>query len=95
MTQLSDLRPGDLLSIPQVQKLVPVGRSTIYKWVEDGALPCIRVGATRRRRGRVLVHRYDLRAFLEKSRQARVVAPTRVDVDGILEELRGGRKRRA
>ena len=89
------VREGDLLTIAQVQQFLPVGRSSIYALCESGELAHYRVGATRRRKGRILVHRDDLLAFIGKSRQARSVAPTRVDVDGLLDEIRGGRKRRA
>ena len=62
------LAEGDLLTIPQVQRLLPLGRSTIYGLVARGALPSYRVGATGGGRGRVLVARADLEAFIEKSR---------------------------
>ena len=88
------LAPGDLLSVPQVLALVPIGRSTLYQLIEDGELPAYRVGATRRRRGRILVAKADLIAFLARSRQARTGAPTRVDVDGILDSIRNGRTSR-
>ena len=40
-----DLQVGDLLTVPQAQKLMPVGRSTLYALIESGDLPHYRVGA--------------------------------------------------
>ncbi len=60
--------PGDLLTVSQVLKILPLGRSTIYGLVARGALPSYRVGAAGGGRGRVLVARADLEAFIEKSR---------------------------
>ena len=82
------LAAGDLLTIRQALEILPVGRSTLYALCDSGELPCFRVGATPRRRGRLLIHRDDLTTFLENSRQARALAPQRVDVDAILKRLR-------
>ncbi len=87
------LRPhdeGDLLTIVQVRRILPVAKSTIYGLVESGQLPHYRVGATGRHRGRILVARADLDAYLAKSRQARPVAPTRLDLDAIHARVRNG-----
>jgi len=51
-----DLQAGDLLTIAQVLKLLPVGRSSIYALCESGELVHYRVGATRRRKGRIRNH---------------------------------------
>ena len=62
------LTPGDLLTVSQVLKILPLGRSTIYGLVARGALPSYRPGAAGGGRGRILIHRTDLEAFIERSR---------------------------
>jgi excisionase family DNA binding protein len=82
------LEEGDLLTIEQVRRLLPLGRSTIYALVKTGQLPCYRVRAAGSRRGRLLIARRDLEAYLDRARQAAPRAPTRVDVDGLLRKVR-------
>ena len=82
------LAEGDFLTIAQVLRVLPVGRSTIYALVESGALPSFRVTSVGSRRGRILVARVDLEAFIAGARQAATRAPTNVDVDGILARVR-------
>ena len=65
---MNSLSPGDLITVKQALALVPIGRSTLYSLVARGALPSYRVGATGGGRGRVLVARADLEAFIQKSR---------------------------
>ncbi len=65
---MTELVPGDLLTIAQVLQLVPIGRSTIYTLIGSSKLPHYRVRALGPRRGRILIHRADLKAFIEKSR---------------------------
>ena len=65
---MSRLNPGDLLSVKQALALVPLGRSTIYRLIEEGQIASIRVKCTGSRRGRILVRRIDLAAFIERSR---------------------------
>ena len=85
MTQLAE---GDLLTVEQVRRLVPLGKSTIYKLVDEGRLPAIRVQTAGSRRGRILIRRADLDAFVENSRDTRPCAPTTVDVDHLLARVR-------
>ncbi len=82
------LREGDLLTVAQALRLVPVGRSTLYALIESGDLPCYRVTALGARRGRVLVHRGDLEAYLARARHAGTRAPVAPDVDALLERVR-------
>ncbi len=82
------IREGDLLTVAQVLRLLPVGRSTVYQLVEEGRLPACRVRTAGSRRGRVLIARVDLEAFLAGARQAATRAPVRVDVDGLLQVRR-------
>ena len=85
MTRLAE---GDLLSVAQVTRLVPLAKSTIYALIENGALPHYRVSAAGSRRGRILIGRADLEAFVERARRAATRAPVRVDVDTVLERVR-------
>ena len=57
-----------LLTIRQVLAILPVGRSSLYALVDSGQLPSYRVSPAGSRRGRILIHRADLDAFIEKSR---------------------------
>ena len=59
---------GDFLTVAQILQILPVGRSTLYDLVQSGQLPSYRVGATRRRTGRILVARVDLERFIKQSR---------------------------
>lgn len=85
------ISPGDLLSVPEALRLVPIGRATFYRLIEEGQIPCYRVGALGSRRGRVLVARVDLAAFLERTRQAAPRAPVAPDVDQLLRKVRSRR----
>ncbi len=59
---------GDFLTVAQILQILPIGRSTLYDLVQSGQLPSYRVGATRRRAGRILVARVDLERFIKRSR---------------------------
>ncbi len=82
------LREGDFLTVPQVLRIVPLGKTTVYSLADSGQLPSYRVSAAGSRRGRVLIARADLEAFLDSARQAATQAPVRVDVDGLLQKVR-------
>lgn len=86
--QRQTLAEGDLMTVPQALRLVPVGRATLYALIESGELPHYRVQALGSRRGRVLVHRADLEAFVQRARQAATRAPVAPDVDALLEKVR-------
>ena len=81
---------GDLLTIRQALAILPLGRSTLYSLVAEGQIPSIRVGCAGSRRGRILIHREDLDAFIEKSQQTARVASTRGGMDAELTETRRG-----
>ena len=82
------IREGDLLTVAQVLRIVPLSRTTGYALVDSGQLPSYRMSAAGSRRGRVLIARADLEAFLAGARQAATQAPVRVDVDKLLERVR-------
>ena len=92
MNDLRTLAPGDLLSVAQALRLVPVGRSTLYRLIEAGDLPHYRVSAAGSRRGRILVARRDLEAFVAAARQGATRAPTSVDADAVLKQVRQRRE---
>jgi len=84
----SPLREGDLLTIPQALALVPMGRSTLYALLRVGTLPHYRVRAPTAPRGRILIARADLEAFVAGARQAAPRAPVRPDADAVLARVR-------
>ena len=82
------LREGDFLTVAQVLRIVPLGKTTVYALIDSGQLPSYRVSVAGSRRGRVLIARADLEAFLAGARQAARQASVRVDVDVLLERVR-------
>ncbi len=86
---MTRLAPGDLLSVAEARRILPLPKSTFYELIRTGALPHVRVPTASGGRGRVFVFRADLEAFVARSRQAATPAPTRVDVDKLLERVRG------
>lgn len=85
------LAEGDILTAAQVLKLLPVGRSTLYALAASGELPSLRVRACGSRRGRLLFHRGDVEAFVERARHAAPRAPVAPDVDDLLRRVRARR----
>jgi excisionase family DNA binding protein len=83
---------GDLLTVPQALEILPVGRSTLYALCDSGAIPHYRIRAAGSQRGRILIAREDLEAYLAGARQSATRTPTRVDVDGILARVRRERR---
>ena len=65
---MSRLSAGDLVTIREALELVPVSRSLLYALVAAGAIPSVRVGGAGSRRGRILIRRADLDAFISQSR---------------------------
>ena len=84
----SSLERGDLLTVTQALQLVPIGRTTLYALCESGVLPHFRVRAPGSRRGRILLARRDIEAFLETARQGATRAPTSLDIDAIHDRVR-------
>ena len=72
----------------EVLRIVPLSKTTVYALIESGQLPSYRVSVAGSRRGRVLIARRDLEAFLDSARQSATGASVRVDVDGLLREVR-------
>ncbi len=82
------LNGGDFLTVAQILRIVPLGKTTVYALIDSGQLPSYRVSVAGSRRGRVLIAKADLEAFLVGARQAATPAPVRVDVDGLLRRVR-------
>jgi len=85
------LAEGDLLTVPQALRLLPVGKSTLYALCDSGQLPHYRVTALGSRRGRVLLARADLEAFVQRAHHGAARAPVAPDVDDLLRRVRGRR----
>ena len=83
------LREGDLLSVQQALRILPISKSAFHRLLDAGEIPCIRLGGVGGPRARVLVLRVDLEAFVERRRVAatgRRVA--RVSPDELLTRIR-------
>jgi len=91
----SGLAPGDLITVAQALQLLPVGRATLYRLVAEGTLPAVRVASLGSRRGRVLVVRAGLEAYVAGLRAPPVPRPAArrgacVDVDALRSRVLGG-----
>ncbi len=83
------LSEGDLLTIVQALRILPISRSAFYRLLDAGELPCVRLGGVGGPKARVLVLRADIEAFIERHRVAatgRRVA--RVSPDELLDRIR-------
>ncbi len=88
MTEPRQLGEGDLLTVQAAIDIIPIGRSSFYALIESGQIPHYRVSVAGSRRGRILIDRADLEAFLAGARQAPTRAPVRVDTDAVLARVR-------
>jgi len=82
------LREGDLITIEQALRLLPVSKSLFHQILADGAVPHIRISASGSRRGRVLVERAGLEAYVAALRQPAPARTVKVDVDSLREKVR-------
>ena len=83
------LAEGDLLTVAQALRLMPVSRSAFYRLLDAGEIPSVRLGGVGGPRARVLVLRIDLERFIERRRvgaTGRRVA--RVSPDELLTRIR-------
>lgn len=58
-----------MLKVKQVAERLNVPKSTVYSLVDNGLLPCVRIGLGR---GTIRVEERDLEAFIEVCRPKRV-----------------------
>ncbi len=84
--------PGDFLTVAEVLRIVPLGKTTVYSLADSGQLPSYRVSAAGSRRGRVLIAKADLETFLARSRTGPPRAATRV-ADDLFERVRTRQER--
>ena len=83
------LREGDLLTAPQALKLLPVGKSLLYRLADEGQIEAIRVASVGSRRGRILFDRAAIEDYVARLRgEAPERKPVNVDVDAILARVR-------
>ena len=89
------LAPGDLLTVPQLRRLLPLSKSAIYRLLEGGAIRGCRVSSTGARRGSWLVERRSVEEFVaERFAEAKAEvaeAKAKTTSDDILRRLQGGR----
>ncbi|MCI0587260.1 MAG: helix-turn-helix domain-containing protein [Planctomycetes bacterium] len=78
------LREGDYLTVAQVLRILPVGRTMLYALIAERTIPAIRIASVSSRRGRVLVLRRGLEEYLARLRVPQappIREPVAVDVD--------------
>ena len=76
---------GDLLNAAQVEEIVPLSRSAVYRLLGDGTIPSFKVG------GKIAVLRSDVESYLDSCRLGRSgtdAEPVQIDPDAILEKIR-------
>ena len=65
------MNAGDLLTVRKALEILPIGRSTLYSLISEHQIPSIRVKRTGSSRGRILIRREDLDAFIKRSQSVR------------------------
>ena len=86
------LAPGDLLTAAEALRLLPVGKSLLYRLVEEGQIDSIRVASIGSRRGRILFERAAIENYVARLRaSAPSRRPVRVDVDQLLRRVQRDR----
>lgn len=88
MPDAPPVQPGDLLTVAETLRLLPVGRTMLYALLTEGTVPSIRVATLGSRRGRVLVLRRGIDAFVASLQAPPVARPVarwgaRIDVDAL------------
>jgi predicted DNA-binding transcriptional regulator AlpA len=56
----------DLLTIDEVRRALRIGRSLAYRLCTDGTIPSARIASVGSRRGRLVVRRQDLEAYVDR-----------------------------
>ncbi len=79
------LEPGDLITVAQALKLVPISKSLMYALLEAGEIEHVPVSSVGSRKGRKLIHRASLEAYVEAHTVRRQVARV-VSVDQVIQE---------
>ena len=82
---------GDLLTVQRALRILPVGKSMLYRLVEEGQIPAIRVRSVGSKRGRILILRASLERYV-RQREAAIPRPApKVSVDDLRDRVRTGR----
>jgi excisionase family DNA binding protein len=58
------------MTVKEAAKRLEVSLSLCYRLVEEGRLPCLRIGQ-RGRRGKIIISEADIRTFLKSCEKAR------------------------
>lgn len=83
-----NLGAGDLLTVRAALAILPVGKTLLYQLIRDGEIPAVRVRSAGSPRGRILLYRADLAAYVERARDGATVAPVSPDIDAIHARVR-------
>ena len=89
------LLEGEYLTVAQVLRILPVGRSMLYDLIAERAIPAIRIASASSRRGRILVLRRGLEEYLARLRVPEpppARTPAAVDVDSLRDRILARRK---
>jgi len=82
---------ADLLVIAEVASLLRISKSLSYRLCTDGTIPSARVAGVASRRGRLVVRRQDVDAYIDRlfaEPGPRGKRPVRLDVDAIHARVR-------
>jgi hypothetical protein len=77
----------DLLSIDEVRRALRIGKSLAYRLCTDGTIPSARIASVGSRRGRLVVRRRDLEAYVDRLFGNRPT-PAKLDVGAVLARVR-------
>jgi len=80
-----------LLLVPEVAALLRISKALAYRLVRDGTIPSARISCVASRRGRLVVRRQDVDAYIDRlfAEQATpVTRSVRLDVDAIHAQVR-------
>ncbi len=78
----------ELVTVGEVARALRVGRSLAHRLCTDGSIPSARVLSVGSRRGRVVVKREDLDAYIDALFSRSNAKPANLDVDQILARVR-------
>lgn len=88
MEAVNRFAPGDIISLSEALRLLPISKGLMLRLLADGSIPHIRVRAIGSRRGRVLIERAGLEGYVATLLQPGAPREVKVDVDKIRAEVR-------
>ena len=65
----------ELLTVSEVKRILKVSRSLVYRWAQEGRLPCVRWGCPGQGEKRQTIVRFrpeDVQRFIEEGYQPRL-----------------------